>query len=249
MRIIYDNEIDDLTATNLTALTEAGGYEITNVQNQRLGKVWKSDSTSTQTVVCNFTGDVPGVKVAAIAGHNITSSTTVLIQANSADSWAAPSVSTSITVLSDKVMLKFFDTAQSFAYWRFSFDEGDLEIGRLWLGDYITIDPASTTNFSVSKKRNDDVTYGKMRQKFSSVGIGWREFDLSFPVTGQTGIDKILTMFDTIGNHSSVIFCNFDTSRDYEIVDPCYCSVDGDVDFDHEGSQKYTYKLKLSEDK
>jgi hypothetical protein len=54
MRIIYDNKIDDLTATYLTALTEATGYPVTNVQDQRLGKIWKTDATSTQTVICEF---------------------------------------------------------------------------------------------------------------------------------------------------------------------------------------------------
>jgi hypothetical protein len=249
MRIIYDNKIDNLTATYLTALTEAGGYDIENVQNQRLGKQWRSDSTSTQTVVCNFTGDVPDVTVAAILGHNITSSTTVLIEANDTDAWGAPSVSTAITVIADKPMLHFFSAAQSFNYWRFSFNEGDLEIGRLWLGDYITITPSSLKGFSVTKMRNDDVAYGKMRQKFASVGVGWREFDLSFPTTGQTMLELIQTMYDTVGNHSSVIFCNFDTSRDYELVDPCYCSLDGEIDFQNDRGSKFTYSLKLSEDK
>ena len=62
-------------------------------------------------------------------------------------------------------------------------------------------------------------------------------------------IEKIQTMYDFSGNHSSMIFMNFDTLKDYKIVLPVYCSIDGDVTFGHRGRQKYVYSLNLEEDR
>jgi hypothetical protein len=126
---------------------------------------------------------------------------------------------------------------------------GDIQIGRMWLGKYLQINPSSLDNFTVNKKRSDTVLYGRNRQKYASPGIGWREFNLSFPKSDTNMMYNLETMYDQVGNHSSFIFCNFDSLRDYQIVDPCYCSLDGGIDFNHIGQQNYNYSLKLSEDK
>jgi len=123
-------------------------------------------------------------------------------------------------------------------------------VGRLWIGNYLTISPSSLLNFKVDLKQNDTVVFSKSGQKFATPGITWREFSLSFPVSESSMISSIKTMFESVGNHNSVIFCNFDSiSDDYPIVSPCYCSLDGDIGFTHNESQKYSYSLKLRENK
>jgi hypothetical protein len=191
------------------------------------------------------------VNTAAILGHNIKAGCTVKIQANNTNEWSYPAVSETFSyVTPDKMILKFLASTYTYKYWKFTFSGmGAIQIGRMWLGKYLQINPSSLDNFTVNKKRSDTVLYGRNRQKYASPGIGWREFNLSFPKSDTNMMYNLETMYDQVGNHSSFIFCNFDSLRDYQIVDPCYCSLDGGIDFNHIGQQNYNYSLKLSEDK
>jgi hypothetical protein len=251
MRIAYDNYIDDVTsATSLTALTENTYYPITNVQNQRLTKVYKSTACTAQTVTINL-GSAHAITTAAILGHNISSAATVTISANSSDSWPG---ATSQTITYNVGMMLAYFTSVSYQYWQFSIDDGTntdghIEIGRLWLGDYITVDPSSLLSFKVTKHRSDNVFHGRGRQKFASIGTGWREFAFDFPLSDETMLDKIGAMYDAVGNHSSFIFCNFDSNRNYTLVEPCYVSLKGPITFNHQHNMKYTYSLTMEEEK
>jgi hypothetical protein len=62
-------------------------------------------------------------------------------------------------------------------------------------------------------------------------------------------IDEILDLIDRVGFHSSFIFCNFDTIRNYEIVEPCYVSITGAVGFSHTNRLRFKYTLSIEEDK
>jgi len=248
MRIAYQNLIDDVAASAITVTSEVVGYPIENTQDERLSKKWISDSTTTQTVVFNF-GSATAIDIAAVISHNVSSASTVLIQGNATDVWTAPSSSTAITY-NQNMMLKFFDSTATFQYWRFSFSglTEVLEIGRLWLGMKLTIDPSSLRDFTVLINNSDNVLYGRGRQKYATPGVNWREIDLNFPITRGTSLTNIKTMVETVGNHSSIIFANFDTIRDYPIVEPMYCSIDGPTSFSHRNRMGFEYSLKLKED-
>jgi hypothetical protein len=248
MRISYNNFVDAVSSGSIVASSDMPNFEVINLQNQRLAVKWGTDSASSQTVVVTFpTASAYSITTAAILGHNIVSGTTVYIQAHTSNSWGSPSFSTALTVIENGAILKFI-TAQEYQYWRFLINQGDLEIGRVWLGDHIDISPSSLLDFTVEKKRNDTVTYTPYRQKFASEGIGWRKIVLNYPPTNTSTLSLINTMFDTAGNHTSIIFCNFDTVRDFELVEPLYCSINGDVSFKHTKNQKYSYTLELEED-
>jgi hypothetical protein len=191
------------------------------------------------------------VNTAAILGHNIKSGTTVKIQANNSDVWGDPELSETFTyVASDATILRFLDEVKVYKYWRFSFTgQASVEAGRLWLGEYMTINPASLLDFTVTKKRSDVVIYGRDRQKFANPGVGWRRFSLKFPASDKAMIYKVEQMYDAVGQHTSFIFCNFDTSREWPLVEPVYCSFDNDLDFTHTQRQKYSYTLNIEEDK
>jgi len=250
MRIAYTNIIDDLAASALTASTYISGFPKENVQDQRLGTQWKTSTATSQTMVIDYGTSASAVLTAAVIGHNITTACTVLIQANASDSWGSPSVSTAMTVLSaSRMIIYYFGSAQNYRYWRFSFaGQASLEIGRLWLSSYIQVDPTSTLGFTVTKKRSDNVQYGKNRQKFATEGTGWRAVNMSFPRTQNTALSNMLTFYDTVGKHSSFIFANFDSIRTYEIVDPMYCSINNEVGFTHTRGMKFEYSLALEED-
>ena len=120
------------------------------------------------------------VNTAAILGHNLHSGTTVSVQANNSDEWSDPPFSTTFSfIASDATILKYLSSTYNYKYWRFTFSgQGDIEVGRLWLGEYLQINPASSLDFSVSKKTDDTVVYGKGRQKYASIGNKWRRIEL-----------------------------------------------------------------------
>jgi hypothetical protein len=126
---------------------------------------------------------------------------------------------------------------------------GYYEIGRMWLGDYITVDPSALVDLRVTKRRSDTVIYGKNRQKFADPGYGWRRFELSFPDTDSSMLTQIETMYDTVGNHTSMIFCNFDTDWTWDLVAPCYVSIAGDLQFTNRGGYKAAWTMALEEDR
>jgi hypothetical protein len=191
------------------------------------------------------------VNTAAILGHNIKSATTVKIEANSSDNWGDPELSETFTyVASDATILRFLDEVKVYKYWRFSFTwQASIEAGRLWLGEYLQVDPSSLLDLTVTKKRSDVVVYGRDRQKFANPGVGWRQISASFPKSDSTMIYKLEKFHDHVGNHSSFIFCNFDTSREYPLIEPMYGSLSDDLSFNHTNRQKYTYSLNIEEDK
>jgi len=124
-----------------------------------------------------------------------------------------------------------------------------VQLGRVWMGDYLTISPSSLLDFKVYKKRSDINIYGKDRQKFSIPGVSWRAINLKFPPTDNTMLSSILDWFDMVGLYRSFIFCNFDTLRGYALVEPLYCSISSDIGFTHQQSMKFSYELNLEEDK
>ena len=185
-------------------------------------------------------------------GQIYKSQTYLTISGNATDVWTSPSV-TETLLWNEEVILKYFDE-QHYRYWQFSIanstnEDAFIEAGRIWLGDYLDISPSSLLDFKVSKKRSDTVIHGKDRHKFSVIGVGWRRFELSFPPTEEDMIKSLTTMFDAVGNHSSMIFCNFDTMRSYQLVEPCYVSIDGDLEFTHTRRMVWTYNLALEEER
>lgn len=257
MRIIYNNLIDTLVPAAITASSEYSTYYIENVQDQRLTTKWISDSTTTQTVIFDL-GSTVATSIYAIAGHALNTGVAVTVVGNDdiatsggALVWVTTGQSSVQTIVYNSEIMLTFVAPITNRYWKFTFANLTVpaEIGRIWIGNYLTIDPASLDDFTVTEKRSDVVLYGRNRQKYASPGIGWREFNLAFPKSNSAMVTNISSMYSAVGNHSSLIFCNFDIIRGYAIVEPCYCSIDGDMVFTHVGNQNYTYNLKLVEDK
>jgi hypothetical protein len=247
MRIAYSNLIDDLVLADFTASGTATGFPVTNVQEQRLSVRWRSVTATAQSVVIDF-GTAVTIDTAAILGHNISSgaSTISVLTASDGSTW-----STIGTLVHNADAMLVFASATN-RYFKFSIDDplntdGYVEAGRLWLGSYVTISPSSLLDFRVVKRRSDMVTIGKNRQKYAVPGEGWRRFEMSFPATGGSMLTAIQTMYDTVGNHSSVIFSNFDDLTTYDLVYPVYASIEGDLSFTHDKRQKYSYSIVLEE--
>ena len=199
------------------------------------------------------------VDAAAIMGHTISAGASVKVELNDYNEWnytdgSGSSIIQRTMTWDESTILKFLDERAKRKYVRFSIndpnnDAGAIEVGRFWVGEHLDISPSSLLNFTVTKKRSDLVQYGRNRQKWADEGVGWRRFELSFPRTGTTMLDKVQLMYDTVGHHSSVIFCNFDTIRDYLLVEPVYCSIQDDPVFNHRRAMKFEWGLVLEEDR
>lgn len=250
MRIAYKNYVDLITSGSIIASTEDPAFPIENIQEQRKVVTWRTTAVTAQSIIVDLGGAI-AIDTCMLLGHNLTSSATIVLYAATSNSWVG-ATSQTITYNADMI-LKFF-TAQTYQWFKIEIDDqtnpdGYIEIGRFWLGDYITISPSSLVDFTVKKNRSDNVMHNKTRQKYASIGNTWREFNLQFPPTASTMVDLIEDMFDYVGNHSSFIFCNFDTLRGYTLVEPCYVSiVDDSLSFGHDENNKWNWSLNLMEE-
>jgi len=203
------------------------------------------------------------VDTLAILGHTISAEADIKVELNDWDEWTYTDGSDSSIIRNtmtwdENTILTFLDSKVKRQYARFTIndpnnDNGDIRVGRFWVGDYLDISPSSLLDFKVTKQTSDRTIYGRNRQKWSDVGVHWRKFELQFPrtvdVSAQSMLSKIQRMYETVGNAKSVIFANFDTVRDYRIVEPVYASIVGPIAFNHRASQKYEYAITLEEDK
>ena len=251
------SETDVLSFTSLgSGVVLAGTFPTGQIyKSTDSGDSWANiQRLGSETQVYSLVSLGSGVVLAGTSptGQIYKSQTYLTISGNATDVWTSPSV-TETLLWNEEVILKYFDE-QHYRYWQFSIanstnEDAFIEAGRIWLGDYLDISPSSLLDFKVSKKRSDTVIHGKDRHKFSVIGVGWRRFELSFPPTEEDMIKSLTTMFDAVGNHSSMIFCNFDTMRSYQLVEPCYVSIDGDLEFTHTRRMVWTYNLALEEER
>lgn len=218
------------------------------------------------------------ISTLALLGHNLSSSASIIVDFNNSDSWPGDIQETLtwnegiiLKFLTDTIDTdadyittetgdflitedsKYLISSYGFNYMQIRITDptntdGHIELGRIWIGDYLTISPSSLLDFKVIKKRSDINIYGKDRQKFSIPGVGWRRIELSFPMTENNMIESIISLYKTVANNKSFIFCNFDTIRNYKIVEPMYCSIDGELSFTHGNNMKFSYSLNLEED-
>jgi len=273
MRIAYDNFIDDgvVTSSGADAL-----FPVVNLQDQRLSKPFEYSGSSVSIYI--DLGSAKVVNTVAVLGHSLSASAVVTFSAYDVSYLDAPIIN-EICTWSAEAILKFFlytlssscigsevpdelssedsyllieEESASFRYWKVTITDSGaskISVGRVWIGTYLTISPSALLDFSIVLKTSDRVYHGSDRQKFGIPGVSWRQFNLAFPETDYTMISAIETMIDAVGMHSSLIFCNFDTIRSYNIVEPCYCSLSEEVGFIHSSRMRFKYGIVLEEDK
>jgi photosystem II stability/assembly factor-like uncharacterized protein len=252
-----DGETNILSMENIgNGIIIAGTYPLGRLYKSiDYGLTWSFiQRVGTETSLYMITSLATGIFLVGTSEGGLVyrSATEITIHGNATDSWGSPAI-TNVLVWNEDVILKYI-TSVAYRYWKIVIDNRSnstdtLKIGRIWLGTYITIDPSSLLDFSVTKKRSDLITHGRNRQKWASIGVGWRLFKLSFPSSNETMIRIITDFIDAVGLHSSFIFCNFDTIRDYILVEPCYVSLVEDIAFSHNNGMKYEYSLLLEEEK
>jgi hypothetical protein len=166
----------------LTANSSTLNYPATNMLDSRLSRIFKTDSSTTATIVfdCGAAVDVTSI---VIANHNITTSVSTLkLQGNATDAWGAPSVDETLTWSAGNIVKDI--TKATYRYWRIHIvdatnPDGEISIGRAWIGElYQTpaISPSISHNReseSIKSISASGQSYQDTRYKYSTVTAAW----------------------------------------------------------------------------
>ena len=203
-----------------------------------------------QTDQTKFTVDAAG-----IAGHNLHADSIVRVEGNNWDTWsysqsgsvASYLVRESMTWRED-IMLKFMTRRQR-QYWRFTIedtnnDEGYLEIGRLFLGEYLQITPSSFIEFPLTIDTTDQVSYSMGRQLYGDRGVRYTRLAYQFPATDDDQKKLVEAMWINRGLTGPIWFMNYDT--DYDRIPPIYMHIATPITFRSEGD-RWKWELDLVE--
>jgi hypothetical protein len=246
--MIYDNTYDDY---DLTVTSENASYPVVNTQNIHTSRVWRTNSgdLSAQTIVLDAgAGNTFTVDCVALLAHNFTNAATLKFQMNATDAWGGPSIDETLTWRSG-IILKFF-TAGTYRFVRFSFTDAAntdnyLEVGRIFMSEYLQISPSSRNNFKITNVRTDNTKFAISGEPYSDVGFQYRIFEYDFPPSGFTMISSLRTVWATVGKHKPFVFLNFDTR--YTEIEPAYVMWVKDFDETYAGYNKIGYTLNLRE--
>ena len=246
MRIIWNNLWDTYT---LTDSHEDASYPAENTQDIRLVKVWRTQTTSAATIAIDAgTGLTITCDSAAVIAHNFTASAGIFVQAATAPTFAAITLSANVAYRAGPLVAYF--TAGTFRCWRFSFDEltlaaGYYEVGRLMLGAYLQMDPASLVEFPIEHIRTDRVAFSRTGQMYADTGVGYKELDYRFEYAGNSAKTLVEAMWDGIGMHKPFIIMNYDEA--FTVIPPLYCVITEPITFQHKEFDRWNFALKLRE--
>ena len=133
LRLLWYNLIDlNVTLTASSATTSA-----TNIAHEHKGKVWRTSGTSA-TLIVDLQAPDNSVRCFALTGHNFTANAVIQL-AHSTDNVTYTDIA---GTNGNAMVLAGFFTLTSSRYWRFTLTDtnnpdGYLEVGRIFLGDYI----------------------------------------------------------------------------------------------------------------
>ena len=183
MKLLTTNLID---SASLTGSSAASAFPASNVQDSIMSSVWRTTGDTSENLVINL-GMARSADIVFIGNHNLTSSATVTLEANSSDSWGAPPFSESLTWVSGVINKAF--TSASYQYWRIvvadsTNPDGYVKMGGVGLGAAYSPPGIGTqyqaTHFSTSLKYSTE-----SRQVYGSSGVFWRRVNVQIPFVSQ----------------------------------------------------------------
>jgi hypothetical protein len=187
--LLWENKVDE--ASLLTASTEVSNFPVDNIQNTVRQETWRTEDITSENVVIDMgTGVTLLPQSFCLSYHNLTSSAVVKLQANATDVWTSPSVnqtvSTSWVFNTDTAFVLDLGLSVAYRYWRVVIEDTNntddyLEIGRIYLGDFLEIDKGASESFSEDDKdtSNTDITISGAA--YSDEGYTSRIYDIFFP--------------------------------------------------------------------
>ena len=237
-RIGHEDLVDD-SGTTLTGSSAATNLPVTNLKDNFVAVPWRTTGDTDENVVIDF-GSAKQVTAVGIFGHNLTSGATVTLQGNASDSWGTPTYSQALTIvtdsLSDVIPKICFFLDQTFRYFRLRLQDASnpdtyIEIGRLWMGAYVTPTYNFDQGYTVEIVKPDQIDrpdvggqYGRQLPSYEVVSFGWSASGNPLPEADRLTMEAIyrklgltspiLFVYDALNNPSkSAIYGYFDNGR------------------------------------
>jgi len=235
VRILYNSALWD--GGTISASSEVAGLEGSNAIHDFVGKPWRSTGDTSETWT-NDLGSATALTCFGMFNHNLTSSATVKLQANSSDSWGSPPFDQTLTVATDAdgnvlPRLVHFPSTSSYRYWRIdiadaSNPDGFVQVGRFMAGSYWEPTRTVTDGFVI---RTHDPSQGTR-----APGTGWfarqrnkyREADVGFELYNRNQHEKFDAVFSRVGQTKPLILA-LDPAN-HPTKDSMYCKVTSPLD-------------------
>jgi hypothetical protein len=184
VRVAYDNLVDGASA--IAASSEASGFPVENVQDERLAKKWRTTGAAAAETVTIDLGSAQAVTCAIIDGHDWESGDNAPQIRKSNDNFAVDDNLVATFTHDVGTMIVWF-ASNSERYWRFALTKSGAaeirNIGRLFIGTYWEpsksqavgwsrqqVDP-SVVERSLSQTVYADTRAKWFRSNFSLVGL------------------------------------------------------------------------------
>lgn len=238
MRLMLNNLADDAT---LTATGAHANYPATNIQHPHLSRYCRSDGTS--LVIVFDLGSAQDITTFILAGHNISDSATVTLEANSSDSWVGAPFSETITD-NYKVICEYF-TEITYRYVRLSISDasnpdGYVKLGRVYIGEYLQM-PYMDKIFDLPRKTNTQIKVSSGRQSFSNIGEEWIEFQCTLVgISAKKRASMETELITAMQNGAPVLLAVWEESFDTQ---PCLYGVISKDSYDPKPAGDGTYNL------
>lgn len=172
---------------------------------------YRSQALESPNTITIDLGSAQEVQALILYDHNLTSGTTLSIDADDADTFdsdgGSPQFTESITWNSEKI-LHYLSTATTRRYWRLNItdaanSDGYIEIGELYLGPYLEL----TKNFAEGYSKPITLIYDQNKTKFGVVRNRFynkqRNMSYSFSTIGVADVASLEDLLDAIANRQT----------------------------------------------
>lgn len=255
MRILYNNKF--LSTFGLTASSSFAGFSTANLLDYHLSKYFKFNANSGTIVIDCLTAI--NLKNIYLLGTNLTSNGSILIEANSENSWSTPAYSASGTIYSNG-SAGIMDIDKTYRYWRISIEDTSvthLQVGYLFSGINLQL-PALDPLIEFSYNTNSSVDYSISGQSYGDRGIEYFSSTFNFPQVADFNLqindkaiatrEDILVFWSVNLGVVPIVLIPFDNSLDK--YPPIIGLVDQDkFAFTSNGDGTYKFSLKFIETK
>lgn len=220
-RILY-NPASDTSAATITSSTDGSSNTDDNAVDDRVGKVWRTDTDTAEWVKWDLVVTTKDVDCVAIINHNLTSGATVTFEGHTSDSWGAPTVNETLTVGTDAdsnviPRIVHYFTQDNLRWWRVTVDDpsnpdGYIQIGRIMFGEYYEVTRDLSSDAQVERIDPSEGTKSPGEVPVLTQKERFRRVRTSFQFVGQTETDKWDAIFDYLGNSRPALI-TWDTAR------------------------------------
>ncbi len=201
LRLAWNNFAD--TPSLITANSEVPSLPVTFLQNQQIGKPFRSLAIAGLTIEVNF-GSAQGVQQFALRKHNISlAGVTITLSGATNAAFSPTAVSVGITPAADILLFDWGGTVQNFQYWKLEIEDPSntdafIELGYVFLGEFDEFDLPNGT--VATSKVDPAVNRSNFDGSFVSFSkTKFRRIDFKISPTQQVDRRRLETIYDEVG--------------------------------------------------